>query len=80
MSEDTKKTAEAKTVTIWLPKDGVGAALEVCLNGVNFRIPTERTVEVPARVAAVIKESRRTLLQGSGAVQAYQDVGGRKIG
>ena len=71
---------KGETVLIWLPREGIGDALEGCLNGVNFRIPTEQSVEVPVRIAALIRESRRTLLAGSRAVEAYQDLGGRKIG
>ena len=75
-----KPEMKGETVTIWLPAEGIGDALEGCLNGVNFRIPTEQSVEVPARIAALIKESRKALLDSSRAVQAYQDLGGRKIG
>ena len=72
--------AKAETVTIWLPREGIGDALEGCLNGVNFRIPTEQNVEVPKRIAALIQESRRTLSLSSRAMQAYQTLGGRKLG
>ena len=68
------------TVSVFVPNDGTGAYLEGALNGVNFRIPTDTLVEVPAHIAAILKESRRTLLQGSRAVQAYKDCGGRKLG
>ena len=80
--KNTESVEEIKeeTVTIWLPGEGVGAYLEGCLNGVNFRIPTDRTVEVPLRIAALIKESRQSLLEGDRAVAAYKDLGGRKLG
>lgn len=77
---EAAKPESAKTVTIFLPREGIGDALEGCLNGVNFRIPTERSVEVPARIAALIRESRRTILEGSRAVQAYQALGGKQLG
>ena len=77
--EQRTKTAEP-TVTVYLPGDGIGPYLEGALNGVNFRIPTDMPVEVPARIAAVLKESRRTLLEGGRAVEAFQSLGGRKIG
>ena len=81
-NEQTKPTAPAAepTVTVYLPSDGAGAYVEGALNGVNFRIPTDTAVEVPARIAAILKESRRTLMEGGRAVEAFQTVGGRKIG
>ena len=69
-----------ETIRLILPQAGNGPFVEGALNGVNFRIPTEQSVEVPARIAALIKESRKALLDSSRAVQAYQDLGGRKIG
>ncbi len=71
---------QEETVSIYLPSDGMGAFLEGCLNGVNFRIPTDTLTEVPARIANVIRESRRELLKGSDAVRAYTVSGGRRIG
>ena len=67
-------------VSVYIPSDGTGAFLEGCLNGVNFRIPTDTLTEVPERIADVIRESRSTLLRGANAVQAYTVRGGRKIG
>lgn len=75
----TKKTQEP-TVLVWIPGNGSGAFVEGAVNGVTFRIPTDTQVEVPARIAAILRESRRTLLEGSSAVEAYRDLGGRKLG
>ncbi len=71
---------EEKTVTVYLPSDGTGAFLEGALNGVSFRIPTDTLVEVPRRIADVINESRREMLSGARAAEAYTVTGGRKIG
>ena len=68
------------TVSVYVPNDGAGAFVEGAFNGVTFRIPTDTLVEVPARIAAILKESRTTLLEGSRAVEAYRDLGGRKLG
>lgn len=68
------------TVSIYLPDDGVGPFLEGAINGVAFRIPTGKVVEVPKRIAAVIRESRSTLKEGEKHVSAYRDAGGRKLG
>ena len=68
------------TVSIYLPGESIGPFLEGAVNGVAFRIPTDRVVEVPKRIAAVIRESRAALQQGARMVSAYRDIGGRKIG
>lgn len=72
--------AQEPTVTVYLPDDGCGAYVEGAWNGVSFRIPTDTAVEVPARIAAILRESRRTLLEGGKAVEAFRSVGGRKLG
>ena len=84
MKKENQNTAanEAKeeTVSICLSADGIGPFLEGAINGAAFRIPTDRVVEVPKRIAAVIRESRAALQQGARMVSAYRDIGGRKIG
>ena len=84
MKEESKKTNVNKqkepTVSIYLPSESVGPFLEGAVNGVAFRIPTDKVVEVPKRIAAVIRESRAALQEGARMVSAYRDVGGRKIG
>lgn len=80
MNENESKAKGEALVSIFLPADGTGAFLEGAINGVNFRIPTDTLVEVPKRIADVIRESRRTLLNGSRALEAYASQGGRKIG
>ena len=74
------RTEPETTVSVYIPSDGTGAFLEGALNGVNFRIPTDTPVTVPKRIARVIAESRRTLLEGSRAAEAYEQAGGRKLG
>ena len=74
------EAAQEQSITVWIPSDGDGAFIEGAWNGVTFRIPTDTPVEVPARIAAILRESRRTLLEGGRAVEAYRDLGGRKIG
>ena len=84
MEKESKKTMtnepKEPTVSIYLPGEGIGPFLEGAINGVAFRIPTDKVVEVPKRIAAVIRESRSALQEGARAVSAYRDVGGRKIG
>ena len=69
-----------ETIRMILPEAGNGPFVEGALNGVNFRIPTDKLVEVPRRIAKVIAESRRGIPEGSRAVEAFTEVGGRKIG
>ncbi len=78
-STEIEATPE-ETVSIYLPSDGTGAFLEGCLNGVNFRIPTDTLVEVPKRIADVVRESRSELIRGARAVEAFASQGGRRIG
>ena len=68
------------TVSVYVPSDGTGPFLEGALNGVSFRIPTDRVVEVPQRIADVIAESRRDAAEGMRAVSAFAGTGGRRIG
>ena len=76
----SKKTDKEELVSIYLPSEGIGAFLEGALNGVNFRIPTDTVVSVPKRIARIIAESRKELLDGTRATEAFTDVGGRKLG
>lgn len=75
-----KTDACIETVTVYIPSDGTGAFLEGALNGVNFRIPTDRTVEVPRYIADVIAESRKEIRKGANDVEAFMRNGGRRIG
>ena len=85
---NSKKTNETngtrpgpeETVSVFLPSEGVGPFLEGALNGVNFRIPTDTVVAVPRRIARILSESRRELLSGARAAEAYTVTGGRKLG
>lgn len=74
------KEGRIETVAVYIPSDGTGAFLEGAINGVNFRIPTDRTVEIPRHIANVIAESRKEMLRGAGAVEAFAKNGGRRIG
>ena len=82
----TKKTTPEKTdgrtemVTVYIPSDGTGAFLEGAVNGVSFRVPTDRAVEVPRYIADVIAESRKEIRKGANAVEAFVKNGGRRIG
>ena len=84
MNQESKqaKTCEPKepTVSIYLPVETTGPFLEGAINGVTFRIPAGRIVEVPKRIADVIRESRSSLQEGERAVAAFRDAGGRKLG
>ncbi len=80
----TKQTAPAgvdeQPVSVYIPSEGTGAYLEGALNGVNFRIPTDKVVEIPSRIARVIAESRREMRECRRALEAFCEVGGRRIG
>ena len=69
-----------ETVSVFLPSEGVGPFVEGALNGVNFRIPTDTVVAVPRRIARILSESRRELLRGARAAEAYTVTGGRRLG
>ena len=73
-------TGNEELVSVYLPSEGTGAFLEGALNGVNFRIPTDKVVEVPKRIANVIVESRKQIPESVRAVESYTGAGGRKIG
>lgn len=75
-----KGRKSSETVSVYVPAEGVGPFLEGALNGVSFRIPTDTVVEVPKRIARILSESRKELLTGARAAQAYTAAGGRKIG
>ena len=79
-NEQVVRTGNEETVSVYIPSEGTGAFLEGALNGVSFRLPTDTLVTVPKRIARVITESRRTLLEGSNAAEAYAQAGGRKLG
>lgn len=76
----TKQEAAKGTVTVYLPREGNGPFVEGAINGVNFRIPTETAVEVPLRIAKLLRQSRQELADGESAVAAYSAASGRKIG
>ena len=71
---------EEPKVSVYIPAEGNGAFLEGALNGVNFRIPTDRVVQVPERIARILRESRKGLTDGERTVKAFAENGGRKIG
>lgn len=77
---ETPKEAQEPTVSVFIPAESNGAFLEGALNGVNFRIPTDRIVEIPERIARIVKESRKGLTDAAEAVAAFAESGGRKIG
>jgi hypothetical protein len=79
-TKDFRETEPEELVSVYVPSDGTGAFLEGALNGVSFRIPTDKVVEVPRRIADIIAESRRGIAAGSRAVEAYMGAGGRRIG
>lgn len=83
MKNESNNTAvrpsDEPTVSICLSPDGIGPFLEGAINGAVFRIPTGKVVEVPRRIAMLIRESRTALETGADAVSAYRN-GGRKIG
>ncbi|MBQ6234368.1 MAG: hypothetical protein IJK54_00460 [Clostridia bacterium] len=76
----TEPKAAEQTVSVWIPSEGVGPFLEGALNGTSFRIPTDTVVTVPKRIAKILQESRRALLEGTRAMEAYAANGGRKLG
>lgn len=80
MQNTEPQKAKEPTVSIYLPAETTGPFLEGAINGVTFRIPAGRIVEVPKRIADVIRESRSSLQEGERAVAAFRDAGGRKLG
>jgi hypothetical protein len=75
----TNQEQNTATVSIYVPQEGVGPYLEGAYNGVNFRVPTGRIVEVPRYVAEILFESRRELT-GGGDAAPFGTAGGRRIG
>ncbi len=67
------------TVSVYIPTEGNGAFIEGAINGVNFRIRTGAVVELPARIADVLKESRAALVSGEAAVCAFTAAGGKRL-
>ncbi len=76
----SQKTEAEECVSVYVPSEGTGPYLEGALNGVSFRIPTDKVVELPRRIADVVAESRRGIAADRCAVEAYAAAGGRRIG
>lgn len=74
------KPDKKKTLPVYAPSALWGRYLEGSVNGVNFRIPTDRTVEVSEAIARVLADSQSAILQGEAAVAAYRRQGGCRIG
>ena len=66
-------------VTVLLPEEGNGAYVDGAINGVNFRIPTGRVIEIPERIAAVLRDSQSSLRTGAAAVGAFVGAGGKRL-
>ncbi|MBR0507526.1 MAG: hypothetical protein IJJ86_02850 [Clostridia bacterium] len=75
----TNQEQNTATVSIYLPAEGAGAYLEGAYNGVNFRVPTGRIVEVPRYIAEILLESRKGLSE-EGDAAPFGAAGGRRIG
>lgn len=71
---------QEKLMPIYAPSALWGRYLEGSINGVNFRIPTDRTVQVSEAIARVVEESQQNLLAGERAVAGYRSQGGCRIG
>ena len=67
------------TVSLYLSPEGNGKHIDGAINGVNFRIRTGRLVEVPERIANVLRDSQKNLLFGAEAVKAYAAAGGKRL-
>ena len=76
---ETPAVEESK-VPVYVIGDGTGAFVEGALNGVNFRLPTNRIVEVPEAIARILEESRKGLTDSEYALESFSRNGGRKIG
>ncbi len=68
-----------ETITIILPEAGNGPFVEGALNGVNFRIPTGVSVQVPLRIYRVLEESRRTDPFSRQWMSGFTATGGQKL-
>lgn len=71
---------QEKLMPTYAPSALWGRYLEGSINGVNFRIPTDRTVQVSEAIARVVEESQQNLLAGERAVAGYRSQGGCRIG
>ena len=67
-------------VLVLLPGDKGEGYVEGAVNGVNFRIPTGRAVEIPAHILRVLEQSRQELLQGERRTEVYASRDGKKLG
>lgn len=65
---------------IYAPSALWGRYLEGSVNGVNFRIPTDRTVYVSEVIAQLVEDSQRNLTAGATAVADYRTQSGCRIG
>ena len=66
-------------IRLILPKAENGLFVEGALNGVNFRIPTGVSVEVPLRIYAVLEESRRESCASEQYMNGFTAIGGQKL-
>ena len=71
---------EGGKVPVYVIGEGNSAFVEGALNGVNFRLPTNRIVEVPEEIALILEESRKGLIDSEYALESFSRNGGRKIG
>lgn len=76
-----KKDMEQEVLRpIYAPSALWGRYLEGSVNGVNFRIPTDRTVYVSEVIAQLVEDSQRNLTAGATAVADYRTQMGCRIG
>ena len=68
-----------ETIRMILPEAGNGPYVEGALNGVNFRIPTGVTVDVPLRIYRVLEASRQVDPAYAQWMEGFTATGGRKL-
>ena len=68
-----------ETIRMILPEAGNGPYVEGAINGVNFRIPTGVSVEVPLRIFRVLEESRQESCAAEQWINGFTAIGGQKL-
>lgn len=75
-----KKNNPEHLLPVYAPSALWGKHLEGSVNGVNFRLPTDKTVYVSPAIAKVVEESQHSLLFDPRLVAGYKGQGGCRIG
>lgn len=59
-------------VSVYIIPDGKEEYIEGCLNGHNWRIPTDKQVTIPTSINEIIMQSRRVIRESKAAMTDFE--------